>query len=319
MLTDAHPNPHLVPDMDEVAASRWRAMHRQSSPWLNEEIADRMADRLVWIKQTPELWVDWSPLLGGQKAHRRIRDLYPSAKVLVGGDAAQEQVRHLYPQDKGLRSKLAQWRQNIGLAPASPSVEALASEGQSSVQADMVWANMALQWVNDPMRLLRQWNGLLNVGGFLMFSGLGPDTLKELRAVYASQGWSHPHTGLTDMHDWGDMLIEAGFAEPVMGMEHITLTYPHAQALIKDLRETGRNTHAGRHAALRGRGYLKALERALESGLPRTAEGQLRVTVEVIYGHAFKGMPKIPVAPTSEMTVDAMRAMLRGSGAKPPN
>jgi malonyl-CoA O-methyltransferase len=78
--------------------------------------------------------------------------------------------------------------------------------------AEMVWANMALHTSDDPQALLQQWLGLLAVDGFLMFSCLGPDTLRELSAVFQTQGWTPACHAFTDMHDWGDMLIQAGFA-----------------------------------------------------------------------------------------------------------
>jgi malonyl-CoA O-methyltransferase len=60
-----------------------------------------------------------------------------------------------------------------------------------------------------------------------MFSCFGPDTLRELREhLPVALGWPAPAHEFTDMHDWGDMLAQAGFAEPVMDMERITLTFP---------------------------------------------------------------------------------------------
>ena len=57
--------------------------------------------------------------------------------------------------------------------------------------------------------------------GLLMFSTLGPDTLKELRAA---AGASRVHAFI-DMHDLGDMLVAAGFSAPVMDMEMIEIEY----------------------------------------------------------------------------------------------
>ena len=70
----------------------------------------------------------------------------------------------------------------------------------------------------DPQTLLADWHKALKVNGFLMFSCLGPDTAIELREVYRQLGWPPAGHELTDMHDWGDMLVQAGFAEPVMDM-----------------------------------------------------------------------------------------------------
>jgi malonyl-CoA O-methyltransferase len=88
----------------------------------------------------------------------------------------------------------------------------------------MLWANMQLHMAADPQALIAQWQQALEVDGFLMFSCLGPDTLRELRAVYAALGWPPPAHEFTDMHDWGDMLVASGFAEPVIDMERITLS-----------------------------------------------------------------------------------------------
>jgi malonyl-CoA O-methyltransferase len=56
-------------------------------------------------------------------------------------------------------------------------------------------------------------------GGLLIFSTFGPDTLKELRAAFVSAD-AHVHVNtFGDMHDLGDALVGAGFADPVMEME----------------------------------------------------------------------------------------------------
>jgi malonyl-CoA O-methyltransferase len=93
----------------------------------------------------------------------------------------------------------------------------------------MLWANMLLHQVADPQALIAHWHRTLAVDGFLMFSCFGPDTLRELRELYRALGWPAPAHEFTDMHDWGDMLVQAGFAEPVMDMERITLTFTTPQ------------------------------------------------------------------------------------------
>jgi malonyl-CoA O-methyltransferase len=302
-------NTAIVPDMDPVAAERWRNLPRQSSPWLHEEIGGRMVERLGWFKQAPQAWLDWSPMLGGLATHRRLRDVYPDAAVWIAGDQA-EQAASLLGRGGGARAAL---RHPLKWWASAPRVQA--DPGAIEI-ADMVWANMALHLNHDPSALLQRWRQLLRVGGFLMFSGLGPDTLREVRAVYAQKGWHSPAHALTDMHDWGDMLVETGFAEPVMDMERLTLTYPNAERLLHDLRDWGRNLHAERPRGLCGRSHRHALVDALESGLPRTEQGLLSITVEVIYGHAFKTMPKVKLAQSSTVSVADMRAMLRGGNPR---
>ncbi|MGH8035923.1 MAG: hypothetical protein ACREO9_11900, partial [Lysobacterales bacterium] len=162
-----------------------------------------------------------------------------------------------------------------------------------------------------------EWHQALRVNGFLMFSCLGPDTARELREVYAQLGWPPAGHELTDMHDWGDMLVQGGFAEPVMDMERITLTYETPARLLQELAELGRNFHPARFPALRGRAWKAQLEQALARHLATGADGRLSLTFEVIYGHALKAPPKIKVSALSAVSVQDMRDMLHGKRGKP--
>ncbi len=183
---------------------------------------------------------------------------------------------------------------------------------------DMLWANMALHEAADPQALLAQWHSALTVGGFLMFSCLGPDTAIEVRELYQQLGWPAAGHDLTDMHDWGDMLVQAGFAEPVMDMERITLTYETPARLLQELTELGRNFHPARFANLRGRAWRARLERELAKHLTTGANGRLSLTFEVIYGHAIKAQPKIKVSALSAVSVRDMRSMLSASQRASP-
>lgn len=292
-----------MPDLDAVAAGRWRDLPRSESPWLHEEIASRMVERLQWFREPPTSWLHWEPQTGGVKAHQRLQALLPAATSQIAAHDVHQAVAVLTPPGGRTWRSLAWGRRNkVAIANVDTRV-------------DMLWANMVLHLEPQPQRLLRRWNTHINTQGFLMFSCLGPDTLRELRGVYADQGWPLPHHPFTDMHDWGDMLVHSGFAEPVMDMERLTLTYSGAAALLDDLRSLGRNLHAGRAAGLRSRHWRQRLIQALDAGLPRDAEGRLRLTVEVIYGHAFKGSPRPAKGPAGETAVamEDMRAMLRAS------
>ena len=141
-----------------------------------------------------------------------------------------------------------------------------------------------------------------------MFSALGPDTLRELDALYRTLGWPAPAHQFTDMHDWGDMLVQAGFAEPVMDMERITLTFATPERLLQELRELGRNLSTQRDARTRGRGWLRQLHQGLRS-LER--DGSIALTFEVIYGHALQPEPRHKVEGTTAITLDQMQRMLR--------
>jgi malonyl-CoA O-methyltransferase len=109
------------------------------------------------------------------------------------------------------------------------------------------------------------------------------------------------------------MLVQAGFAEPVMDMERITLTFETPERLLQELRELGRNFHPLRFPALRGRAWKARLLETLGARLPRQADGRLTLTFEIIYGHAMKAQPKVKVSAQSAVSVADMRAMLQGS------
>jgi malonyl-CoA O-methyltransferase len=292
--------PERPPSLDPVAAARWAAHPvGMTSPWLHEEVASRMLDRLDFIKQQPRQWVHWAPLLGGLQAHEALRLRYPQAKVWLSGDQPGQALR----AKSLVQARWWQWarwmapRIQVGSPP----------EGQ----AQMLWANMLLHTSAHPQDLLKTWHQALDVDGFLMFSCLGPDTLRELRSAYAQRGWPEPAHEFTDMHDWGDMLVEAGFAEPVMDMERITLTYETPERLLAELRELGRNLHVQRFTGLRGRRWRDELLDLLMS-LARPEEGgRLSLSFEVVYGHALKPRPRVRLSAQTEIGLDQMRQMLR--------
>lgn len=280
------------PTIDPSAAKRWQGMPLSASPWLHEEVAQRMQERLDWIKQQPDSWVHWSPLSGGMQAHGSLAQRYPSAACAVLETSPQRaaQVAQTLKRSWWSAQRWLQPQTQVGSQVTQP--------------AQMLWANMCLHMAADPQALMAQWHRALKVGGFLMFSCLGPDTLKELRALYQSLGWSAPSHEFTDMHDWGDMLVAVGFAEPVMDVERITLTFESPERLLQELRGLGRNLHVGRFQGMRGRRWHAEL-------LAAVAKQPLQLTFEVVYGHAFKPAPRLTVSAQSEISLDEMRATLR--------
>jgi malonyl-CoA O-methyltransferase len=286
------------PTIDPIAAARWHEGAPDVSPWLHEEVARRMEDRLQWIRQAPAAWCHWDAVRGGLEGHHLVSARYPKAQCYVA-----ETSRAC--RDAASRALGKPWwmRWTGGQVHLAMPPEAA---------VHMLWANMALHMAADPQALMAQWHRALAVDGYLMFSCLGPDTVKELRAAYADMGWPPAGHAFTDMHDWGDMLVQAGFAEPVMDMERITLTFATPQRLLQELRELGCNLHPHRFGALRGRRWREQLHDALRQRLTcNDGSGQLSLTFEVIYGHAFKPAPRVRVSPSSSVSLSDMRAMLR--------
>ena len=289
------------PTIDPIAARHWDSAAPARSPWLHEEVARRMEDRLQWIRMAPKAWGHWEPVRGGLEAQALLERRYPKAECFVA--ESRESLATVAVE----RATRPWWRRLTGpTLHHGPLPDA-------SVQ--MLWANMALHMSADPQALIAQWHRALATDGFLMFSCLGPDTLRELRALYAVLGWPPPAHEFTDMHDWGDMLVHAGFAEPVMDMERITLTWETPARLLEELRELGANLHHGRFPALRGRGWRARLEQELAGSL-RGADGRLALTFEIIYGHALKPAPRVRMSEHSAVSLEDMRALL-GSDKRP--
>jgi malonyl-CoA O-methyltransferase len=294
----------LVPTIDPIASERWSQLNHPETPWLHEEIGRRMEERLQWIRLQPKQWVDWAPVNGGLRTHAAVRARYPKANCL----ALETSELRLQKAKVALTNPWWKvWQRR------AVSIASLAKGLPQKEVADMVWANMALHTAVAPQSLLRAWHSLLSTDGFLMFSSLGPDTLRELQPIYQEMGWGDPSHAFTDMHDWGDMLVQAGFAEPVMDMERITLTYATPSDLLKDLRLLGRNLHHQRHQNLRGRGWRQNLENALLALAKPDHQGRLVLTVEVIYGHALKPLPRVRLADQSSVTLAQMKTLLSKS------
>jgi malonyl-CoA O-methyltransferase len=106
------------------------------------------------------------------------------------------------------------------------------------------------------------------------------------------------------------MLVGAGFAEPVMDMERITLTWESPRRLLAELRELGANLHPARFAALRGRRWRDRLEEEMRRTLAGP-DGRLALTFEIIYGHALKPAPRLKVSEHSAVSLADMRALLQ--------
>jgi malonyl-CoA O-methyltransferase len=255
-----------------------------------------MAQRLEWIRSQPQAWVHWQPTRGGLQAQPLLVGRYPRAActVVEPGAASRALARQqLQPP----------WWRRWSAAPVTFAADA--PEGQ----AQMLWANMALHATPDPVDLIGRWHRALATDGFVMFSCLGPDSLRELRTLYAREGWPPPGPDFTDMHDWGDLLVQAGFAEPVMDMERLTLTWGSPDTLLAELRELGMNLHPGRFAACRGRRWRDRLQAVLQDALAGP-DGRLALTFEIVYGHAVKPTPRPRLAGESRVTLQDMRQIL---------
>lgn len=244
------------------------------------EVDRRMQERLDYVRLTPKRILDLGASRGGSFPGLQAR--YPDAG-LIGLD--------LSPAMLGAgRKAQPRWQRWLGLGDDQPL--GLAADAASlplrNATISLVWSNLLLHWLDNPIPALAEAYRVLEVGGLLMFSALGPDTLKELRAAFADHD---AHTQrFADMHDLGDMLVGCGFADPVMDMEVITLTYDDFDAMLSELRAAGSAcAMKDRRRGLLGRQQWLAVKTRYEA-LRR--DGKLPATFEVIYGHAWKAAPK---------------------------
>lgn len=303
MAEDATPRPSRPVQAEALEAIVRRMARAEAAPWLHGEVAQRMAGRLPLIRVQPQRLLDWWSFQGG--GAEALRQAYPAARQLqVEHEAAAERRRAAKPPRRW-------WP--LRQPAATPSWQ-LAREVQPG-DADLLWANMVLHLRPDPLQQLREWHRALAVDGFLMFSTLGPGSLSALRQLYAREGWPSPHAAFVDMHDLGDMLVQAGFADPVMDQEQLTLTWPDADALLGELRSLGGNADSGRASGLRTPRWRRRLGEALEA--LRGADGRLRLEFEVVYGHAWRVAPKPRVAAQTAVGLDEMRAMVRAGRRGP--
>ena len=327
-LPDPSSATHLAAHVDAAAAARLAQLGRTQSPapWLHEEVGRRLQDRID-IVQLPavQAWANWHYPQGGVQWQQDLAARWAPAPCYAPTLAsAEENTINLEATQAGLTLKNSKntskntgkswwqsWRGKLGAvtetAKPAPAIHPFAPAPQS---VQVLVANMLLHRSSQPQALLQAWQQSLATGGVLFFSALGPDTLRPLQQLYARLGWPPALQDLVDMHDWGDALVQTGFATPVMEVEHLQLSYSSPQALLDELRSWGRNLHPRRFAALRGRDWLAQLHTELEA--LRSADGRIYLPIEVIYGHAFKPAPKASVAGENIISLEQLRKNLRG-------
>lgn len=270
--------------------------------FLPREIAQRMRERLDYIKVRPTSMLDAGCGAGDDLSP--LRERFPEAP-LVGVDLSRAMLARALPQaagDPGWRRLLpAALQRSLGVRGPRLAQADFSALPFAAGAFDFIWSNLALHWHSRPDLVLPEWRRVLVPNGLLMFSTLGPDTLRELRGAYAEVEAAHGLPGrahvidFVDMHDLGDMLVESGFEIPVMDQETITITYRSPASLLADVRRWGAYPHrreaAGRESgAARARRLHAALLEALEAR--RRADGTIALTFEVIYGHAWKAVPR---------------------------
>jgi malonyl-CoA O-methyltransferase len=285
-----------------------RLSHAAHPPWLHGEVATRMAERLPLISLQPKRLLNWWEPLSASAA--ALAAAYPQAScdaVVVKRD------EHPLVACADQKAAPSWWSFKSWWPPAPAQPSTIWSETDDIKSgSQLIWANMVLHSVADPLALMQRWHRLLEVEGVVMFSCLGPGSLPQLRALYQNLNWPTPAAAFVDMHDLGDMLIEAGFSNPVMDQELITLHWASPEKLLAELRTLGGNAAPNRFAGLRTPRWHQTLLQNLQNALS-DAQGRLALTFEVVYGHAFKAQPRWSVGEHTQIPLEDLRATLHQS------
>ena len=257
--------------------------------FLQREIGQRLLERLEFIRYTPKQMLDVGAGTGycTLKLHRH----FPKAKLF-----ALDMAHNMLTLTRKRMPYWSRWRRRCGFIVGDAEALPLAD-----ASVDMIFSNLTLQWCNDLPRVFAEFKRVLAPGGMLLFTTFGPDTLRELRASWSQvDGYSHVN-GFFDMHDIGDALLRAQFAEPVMDVERLTITYQDSMTLMRDLKHLGaHNVTQHRNRGLTGRRRLQQLQQAYEV---YRQDGVLPASYEVIYGHAWVAQAQAVCAATNTVSI----------------
>ncbi len=236
---------------------------------LQKEVCKRLLEKLEVVRLSPQWILDAGS--GTGEAVGPLQKKYKKAEVVVL-DLSERMLKKAAGQGALFR-KPHQVCANIELLPFADN------------SFDLLFSSLAMQWCNDLGATLVEFKRVLKPGALLQFATFGPDTLKELRASWQQVDAAVHVNSFIDMHDIGDGLLQAGFAEPVMESEIITVNYQEVDTLMQDLRDIGANvTASGHRQGLLTRNMLKQLREAYE--IYRQQE-VLPASYEIVYGHAW--------------------------------
>jgi malonyl-CoA O-methyltransferase len=260
---------HLYRHAFDRAASRYDEV-----AVLQKEVGKRLLERLDYVRMQPQCILDLGS--GTGLCTTALRQRYNKAHI-IALDIAAGMLQHARNKLSWLEKTFSN-KQRFICADA----DCLPLKDQS---VDLIISNLTLQWCPNLDHTFAELRRVLKPDGLLMFTTLGPDTLKELR-----QSWQrvdeniHVHSFI-DMHDVGDALVRCRFADPVMDMETITMTYQDARTLMHDLKTLGaHNASSARPKGLTGKKRLQAMLAAYEQF---RVDNVLPATYEVVYGQAW--------------------------------
>ncbi len=292
--------PSLPLDPAHVILQFARRSPLDAAQFLYGEVAQRMLQRLSYIRTTPRDVLDAG--CGAAHTLEPLRARFPEMNY-IGLDASPV-LLNVATERYAAKPSLWQKLRNKPTQTASFIKADLASSGLPPESLDLVWSNMALHWHPQPHEVLSEWRRTLKTGGLVMFSCLGPGSMKEVREALEQAGINTVTPRFVDMHDFGDLLVERGFSDPVMDQEILTLTYRTPEKLLNDLRILGGNPSLGRSPGLVGRAWRQKLLAALEK--QRHLDGTIHLTLEIAYGHAWRSAAYRTAPGETRISIDSI-------------
>ena len=260
----------------------------ESAAALQREVEARLLESLDYLgERRPSRVLDVGS--GPGTAALAMQRRWPEAQV-IALDLALPMLAHAreHLAARPLRERLP-WKRTPALVCADARALPL-----PDASVDVLVSNLCIQWIEDLPALFAGFRRVLRPDGLLLLSTFGADTLVELRAAFA-QADEAPHVSpFATIAQFGDALMSAGFRDPVLDRDVFALGHPNLASLMRELRALGAtNALTTRRRSLTGRARFARAEAAYER--LRTSEGELPVTWEVIYAHAWGPPPGAPI------------------------
>ena len=268
---------------------------------LQREVESRLLERIDFRRFDPGVILDLG--CGTGSASRSLVNQFQQASVIALDWAPAMLAKAGAGEGVGTNSE-------GGLFPVCADMHSLPLATRS---VDMVFSSLAMQWSYDIPAVFQEFRRIMKPDAMLVFTCFGPDTLHELKQAWRAVD-DLPHVNdYPDMHNVGDELLRAGYREPVMDVERLTLEYPDVMSLMRELKGLGaHNVASQRLHGLTGKSSLKGMLQAYEQF---RRDDRYPASYEVIYGTAFAptdGQPvKTPQGDVATFSVDALRTRTR--------